>query len=278
MTGLLRLVFTDLDGSLLDHHDYGYAAAEPALTRLQDQGVPVIFVSSKTRAEIEMLRVELDNGHPFIVENGAAVFVPEGYFAQRPQGTVARDGYWICEHCPARSHWLQLLAVLREEFPGEFLGFDEAGEAGISAMTGLSPQAAALANCREYSEPVRWLGSDPRRDAFVQRLREHGANPLQGGRFLSVAGDCDKGRALMWLRSVYSAQTVSATVADLAVGDSGNDVAMLEAAAAALLVRSPAHPFPALQRRTGVYRTQQFGPAGWAEGVDAWLAGTANAN
>ncbi len=31
------LVFTDLDGSLLDHYDYGFAAARPALAALAER-------------------------------------------------------------------------------------------------------------------------------------------------------------------------------------------------------------------------------------------------
>lgn len=271
MSALLRLVFTDLDGTLLDHHDYGYAPALPTLALLARENVPVIPVTSKTRAEIEVLRAELGNTHPFIVENGAAVFIPEGYFARRPEGTTQRDGYWIHEASAPRSHWLQVLDRLAGEFAGDFRGFHEAGAAGIAAMTGLSPEAAALANSREYSEPVQWLGSDERRRAFIDRLRAAGANPLQGGRFLSVAGDVDKGRALFWLREAYRNNTPGATVVDLAAGDSGNDVAMLEAAGTALLIRSPVNPFPALARDSGVFFSTHHGPQGWAEGVEAWL-------
>ncbi|MEM1155897.1 MAG: mannosyl-3-phosphoglycerate phosphatase, partial [Pseudomonadota bacterium] len=59
---------------------------------------------------------------------------------------------------------------------------------------------------------------------------------------------------------------------DLAVGDSGNDIAMLEAAGTALLVRSPAHAFPTLNRVDKVIHSHHYGPAGWAEGVEIWLS------
>jgi mannosyl-3-phosphoglycerate phosphatase family protein len=267
-------VFTDLDGSLLDHDDYSYAAAAPTLALLDRLQVPVIPVTSKTRAEIEVLRTELANNHPFIVENGAAVFIPAGYFPQQPEGTASRDGYWVRESSAPRAHWLQVLANVADDFPGEFTGFHAAGPEKIAAMTGLSPAAAALANSREYSEPVQWLGTEQRKGEFIARLSESGANPLQGGRFLAVAGDCDKGRALAWLRGVYRSHAEGGVLVDLAAGDSGNDVAMLEAAGTALLIRSPAHPFPALARETGVYLTERCGPAGWADGVEAWLRRT----
>ncbi|MCE8458362.1 HAD-IIB family hydrolase, partial [Rhodovulum sulfidophilum] len=59
------LIFTDLDGTLLDHETYSHAEAAPALTALRAAGVPVILASSKTAAEIAPLRAELGlSAHP----------------------------------------------------------------------------------------------------------------------------------------------------------------------------------------------------------------------
>jgi hypothetical protein len=54
------LVFSDLDGSLLDIHTYEWQPAMPWLDRLQDNQVPVILCSSKTAAE--MLDIQQDLG------------------------------------------------------------------------------------------------------------------------------------------------------------------------------------------------------------------------
>jgi mannosyl-3-phosphoglycerate phosphatase len=267
------LVFTDLDGSLLDHHSYSYQDALPQLHALERAQVPVIPASSKTRVEIERLREELGNDHPFIVENGAAVFIPAGYFPAQPRDTVERDGYWIRELVPGRSHWLNLLQGLYGEFADEFDYFYRAGPAGIARMTGLSEERAREANTREYSEPVQWLGAASRREEFVDRLRSAGATTLQGGRFLAVSGNCDKGRALAWLREVYREQYPERQWHDLAIGDSRNDCAMLEVAETALVVRSTVHDYPPLERREGIIYSRGLGPAGWAEGVARWLHG-----
>ncbi len=265
-----RLVFTDLDGTLLDHDDYGYRDALPLLEELEQRGIPVVFVSSKTRAEIEQLRGELGNRHPFVVENGAAAFVPKGYFGASPPGTVERDGYHVIEWCPPRQRWLDELAALEAEYGDEFDSFSRAGVEGVQRMTGLEGEAAARACAREYSEPVLWLGTPEREQDFVTRLRGRGAEVLRGGRFFSVGGKSDKGRAVVWLRDQYRAARAG-EVEDLAAGDSANDVAMLEEAGTALLVRSPAHDFPSLGREGGVIRSTRCGPAGWAEGVARWL-------
>ena len=266
------LVFTDLDGSLLDHHSYSYQDALPQLRELEMRGIPVIPASSKTRLEIEHLRTELGNEHPFIVENGAAIFIPVGYFDVQPPATVERDGYWVCEMSPPRSRWLELLRDLEDQFSGDFDYFYRAGIEGIMRMTNLPRERAAEANSREYSEPVKWFGEEPQsKEAFLQRLHDGGARVLQGGRFLSVCGDCDKGSALRWLRQVYQQQQPDRPCHDLAVGDSGNDCAMLEAAETALLIRSTVHDLPLLQRTQGIICSADYGPAGWAQGVARWL-------
>jgi mannosyl-3-phosphoglycerate phosphatase family protein len=265
------LVFTDLDGSLLDHNSYSFEPARAMLDRLEALSIPVIPNTSKTRAELFSLRRALGNRHPFIVENGAAVFIPVGYFPERPARTVERDGFWVHQASRPRAEWLALLAQLEADFGEEYDSFHRAGVKGIVEMTGLGEDAARLANQREYSEPVRWLGSEDRRQAFIRALAAHGAKALQGGRFLAVSGDCDKGRALQWLSRVFADQAGVDRVDTLAIGDSGNDVAMLAAADTALLIRSPAHDFPALERGEGVIRSAAFGPEGWAEGVARWL-------
>lgn len=273
---MVRLVFSDLDGSLLDHYSYSYAAALPQMEALERAGIPLILVSSKTRAEILSLRDELANRHPFIVENGAAVFIPQQYFEEQPADTVDRDGYWVYEMAPPRTQWLTVLKELEGEFPGCFDSFHRAGVAGIMAMTGLSQEQATAANQREYSEPVRWL-ADPEREAlFVQRLQDAGATVARGGRFLAVAGLSDKGRALVWLRNCYQRAAGGAIVDDIAIGDSANDCPMLEAAGTALLIRSPVHDFPALDKREQVSHSSSCGPAGWAEGVARWLQSNSN--
>ncbi|AMX04510.1 mannosyl-3-phosphoglycerate phosphatase [Enterobacter asburiae] len=68
------LIFSDLDGSLLDIHTYEWQPAMPWLDRLMDNQVPVILCSSKTAAEMLDLQLDLGlEGLPFIAENGAVI-------------------------------------------------------------------------------------------------------------------------------------------------------------------------------------------------------------
>ena len=81
MTTPKLVIFTDLDGTLLDRDTYSFSPAKPALHLIRLKNIPLILSSSKTRAEIEIYRKQLENNHPFISENGGAVFIPKGYFS-----------------------------------------------------------------------------------------------------------------------------------------------------------------------------------------------------
>ena len=271
MSSPLFLVVTDLDGSLLDHHTYSYAPAQPALDLLEQLRIPVVLASSKTRAEMRALREELGNEHPLIVENGAAVLVPVHYFADPPEGCCERDGFWLKEFAPPRDTWQGLLSELRERFPDQFLDFARAGVDEIARMTGLPPDKAALANEREYSEPVQWRGNEVEREAFLKALHKAGARALQGGRFISVAGDSDKGQAWDWLRQCYSLAAGGAPVYDLALGDGHNDLPMLEIAHRAVVIPAPDRSPPQVRREQGVVSVSGVGPEAWTQGVQAWL-------
>ncbi len=265
------LLVTDLDGSLLDHHSYDFSPAQPLLEQLETLNIPVIPATSKTAAEVISLRTRINNRHPFIAENGAAIYIPEGYFNQLPGDTRARDGWQILEFSSSRHHWLEILDSIAPEFGREFRGFRAAGVDGIIALTGLDRKSAQLANQRDYSEPVAWLGDEARKSRFVAALRERGANVLQGGRFLSISGDCDKGRALRSLANLYRLNNPGTEFVTLAIGDSNNDIAMLESADYALVIKSDNHPAPVLKRQTGISYSATCGPGGWREGVMAWL-------
>ncbi|WP_417224058.1 HAD-IIB family hydrolase [Amphritea sp.] len=269
------LIFTDLDGSLLDHFSYRFDTAKPLLALLKTVKIPVIPVTSKTRAELSVLRQQLASEDPFVVENGAAIFIPVDYFSLPPSGCSIVDGFYCYSFSKPREHWLTLLAAQATEFAGEFETFTSLGVEGIKVCTGLSTEAASRANNREFSEPVKWLGSESRKSLFVTTLRRAGATVLQGGRFLHVTGGCNKGKALQWLYQQYrdsiSHEVGKSEFLTIAAGDSDNDVDMLQVADCPVLIRSPVQEPPVFEH-LNVYRTKQTGPDGWVEGV-SWFLG-----
>ena len=73
------VLFSDLDGTLLDHETYSFQDASEALELIKTKGIPLVLCTSKTREEIQHYRNLLDNRYPFISENGGGIFIPKNY-------------------------------------------------------------------------------------------------------------------------------------------------------------------------------------------------------
>ncbi len=267
MTEIPLLIYTDLDGTLLDHYSYDFSAAAPQLKRLRQCQVETILCTSKTYCEVVHLRERLNNTDPFIVENGAAVYFPKARFDLCPTGATSVSDYWRYALCPPRDHWLQLIDQYRTRFGHCFEQFSTMTNERVVALTGLTQAEAERAQRREFGEPLHWIGSEEELTEFCRTLIEQGASVLTGGRFVHVSGQADKGVAMTWLTQQLESQSHLKKIT-MGLGDSQNDVALLEACDYAVVVKSPAHPFPVLQRTTNLYYSQAFGPQGWVEGLE----------
>lgn len=261
------VVVTDLDGTLLDHHTYSYKPAVPALNALAELGIPVVLNSSKTRAEIRTLREQLSNRHPFIVENGAATFWESGYFpADGDSGNLQTYSAGL-----PRRQIVDALNELRKTRGYRFEGFSDWTEQQIATITGLDLESASRAAQREFSEPLLWEDTQERRKEFLQQLTERGLQGLQGGRFLSISGQYDKSSSLAFLRQQYEALNgLPCTI--VALGDSPNDIAMLDHAEIAVIISSPKSDQIVLTGPDRIIKTSQPGPDGWNAAIQEILA------
>ena len=70
------LIFTDLDGTLLDHKTYDYSQISEFINFITSKAL-VIPNSSKTYEEVKTLSDSLYLSSPFIVENGSAIYFPK---------------------------------------------------------------------------------------------------------------------------------------------------------------------------------------------------------
>jgi mannosyl-3-phosphoglycerate phosphatase len=266
------VVFTDLDGTLLDHDSYSFDAASETLALMRQARVPLILCSSKTRREIEYLRRRLDCSHPFVIENGAAVFIPLGYFPFTIAGTRRRDRYEVLEHGRPYKEVVEVLHRTAARFRAAVSSFSTMSVREVAEACSLSLSEAKRARCREYDEPFRLVGATAAaRDRFCRALSRAGLQCVRGGRFDHVTGCADKGTGVLALQSLY--RRAIGNVLTVGLGDSGNDLAMLRAVELPVIVRNPAAGATAsLRRQLPMARVSRFrGPAGWAETMDLIL-------
>ncbi len=256
------LVFTDLDGSLLDHDSYDWSAARPALARLQAAGIPVIAVSSKTLAELDALRASLPLSEQRVAENGAVI--ADGHHA--PQITP-----------PDYATLRELLADIAKQPGMHFTGFGDMTLEQVMANTGLPREDAALARRRLASEPLLWQGDEQALAGFKQTVDRLGLRWLRGGRFLHVLGNTDKGAAVRKIRDDYR-QCHKMPVTTIGLGDGDNDRDMLLAVDHPVIIRRKDGSHLSLDERPDALITDQPGPAGWNLAIQQLLDSLGVAN
>lgn len=261
------IVFTDLDGTLLDLVRYSFEDALPALDLVRAHGIPLILCSSKTRAEIAVYRQRMDNDYPFISENGGGIFIPQGCFAAPVEDSITLDDYQVVTlgipHAEIRHRFI----ALRERLGINVRGFTDMEVEEVAKLTGLACDEAALAKQRDFEEPFIFDGAP---DAgFLRAIEDAGLTWTQG-RVFHIMGQHDKGRAVRLLKALYEREF--GMIATIGLGDSLNDLPMLQSVDFPVLVQQEDGSFDARIDFAGLIRTQSPGPLGWNETMMQLLA------
>jgi mannosyl-3-phosphoglycerate phosphatase len=257
----MLLIITDLDGTLLDS-TYSFEPAHEALNLLSELKIPLVLCTSKTRAEVEACRSMLGNRHPFIVENGGALYIPELYFDRRIRAPVRRDGYAVIEFGAPYNDLVQCLAQAADETGCIVRGFHQMSVEEISRRCNMSVPFACLAKKREYDEPFEVLEGDGERlTAAIEKRKKRWT---RGGTFYHILGANDKAHCVSLLIHFYT--RIHKQVVTVGLGDGLNDAGFLNIVDIPMLLESPA--MDALQKTVprGI-SCRGGGPQAWNDAV-----------
>jgi mannosyl-3-phosphoglycerate phosphatase len=261
------LVFTDLDGTLLDEK-YSWRGAKSALAELRRLNVPLILCTSKTRAEVHEIRTALGNRDPYSVENGGLVVIPRGSPLAKVAGATGKRDliFQLGKNYP---DILKTLESLAKSSGVPIRGFHQMTTAELARDTGLTLRQARQALQRESSEPFRFLnGSDRKIRHFVQLAKKRGYEVQRGGRFWHLSAGSDKGHALQFLAALYEMAWQS-PIRVIAMGDAPNDLGMLANADIPILLASSSGEFDPHVTATvpHVRRVSRKSPDAWSRAV-----------
>ena len=254
----MLIIFTDLDGTLLGHESYLYDAARPALALIKDMGIPLVLVTSKTRAEVEAWRELFDNHDPFIVENGGALYMPRNYFPFRLRAPAYRDEYAVIEFGSPYDELVETLRAASSESQCRVIGFHDMSIQEVSRRCGVSMDLAVLAKRREYDEPFEIL--DPDADQLLKCIESRKKQWTRGGRFYHILGPNDKSHCVRLLTHFY--QRAFGAVTTVGLGDCPNDARFLKAVDIPIVIKS-AESSRLLARVPGARQPDLPGPEGW---------------
>jgi len=252
------LVVTDLDGTLMDHR-YDWSPAEPTIRRLQKRMIPVIPCTSKTAEEVRCFRTAVDLHDPYIVENGGAI-----------HGETAEGEPWQQALGPGWDELKPQLQVLSKALGQPLRALDELTDQEGQQLLGLSGEALHQAQRRRCSVPFVPPSSEARQRLEALATAE-GFTIVMGNRMGHLLGPgISKGKAL----AVLKQRLGLADAKVLALGDSPNDLPLLDVADLAVVVPGPEGPHPELAVHVEQGRfllAQAPHGVGWSEAVERLL-------
>ncbi len=264
-----RVIFTAVEGALLDSPSQSWSAAAEALEEIERRRVPLVLVSAGTRAEIEPLRRKMEHGHPFITESGGGLFIPDGYFSQRLEGAVRQGRYFCVAFGRPYADAVAAAEDLAEETGASIVGYSQMTAREIARNTGESVRQAELARQREFSERFFFAGSsEAALSKFESEARARGWDAIRGEPFWELRSGNDEGRALRHLMRLLR-DSLHTRLRSVAIGSRARDLPLLSAADHAVaLPRRGQELDPVLSSRlpNGIHG-EAPGAAGWNQAV-----------
>ena len=199
------IVFAGIDNVPLAI-DEGHRRLPALLATLADERIILVFCSFRARAEVEGFRQSIGVFHPFVCENGAAVFVPTRYFGSELHNARSVGGYEAIEFGLRYDLVVERLRRVADQYRLGIRGFADMSIEQVARECGLSLLDARLAKLREYGEPFRLLRPDHvAQRRMVSALESAGVWCTPHGAFLHAASVLGAGPAAAVLISLYKA-------------------------------------------------------------------------
>ena len=204
-------VVSDVDGTLMDH-SYDLTPAKETIKTLQKLSIPVILCTSKTAAEVRVIRNELNLTDPYIVENGAAIY---GETLERVNGEIILGiKYELLE---------EILNFISNEIDYKLTPLNNLTDQEATQLTGLEGNSLNLMRDRHWSMPFL---NPP---SFLEEkinicCKKFKVDVFKGNRMSHLLStNSNKGKAINALKEYSNIQNIEI----IGLGDSPNDLPLL---------------------------------------------------
>lgn len=268
------LVFTGLGGFVLDPEASAFREAIPALNLMRSLGVPLILTTDKTSKEAFRILTAINQSNPFIVESGAAIYIPEDALQVSYNYNNTVKGYRVVELGTGRETIVKMILRLREKNGFSVTGISELASTDAVKKGKIAADWVTSAQSREYSELVEFSGSPKDLQQFKGAIEGMQSRLYQSGDHYVITGDHDKGSAVRFLVQLYREEFSNRQIVTIGVGFNRSDTSLLHAVDHAVLIRRADGGFDEHVGRRGLRFTRNPGPIGWNEAVITLLTGS----
>ena len=258
------LVFTDLDSSFLNKNDFSFSNNLNITKQLINDGHFVVFNTSKTFIELENFFQKESFNLPFICENGGGIYAPKKYFNN---SSKIKNEYNIIFESKKIKKKINSIKNEIAKIYGKYLTFfNDLDDADKVNLSGLSINEIKLAKEREFSELIIWQSNSENLQKFREYLESHNLTIIKGGRFHHISNNINKGDAMLRLVNEYKKHYSSKNFITIAIGDSDNDLEMLNCADYPCIVKSSDNQnFVENIKSDNLFISNKKAPDGWSE-------------
>ena len=213
------IIFTDLDGSLLDRETFNFDSIKNYIFKLLKKEIFIIPNSSKTKKEIILFNKELKKNLPIICENGSAIYGLNSLNKNLPDNIIlSRDKD-------------EIYKIFKKSIPKKLqskcMFIHKMSEKKQVDIMGLKGKNLRLALKREYSIPFIFNDNKTQKMKLNKLISLSGLSLHEGGRVLNLCDKVSKALAMKKLVKIYKKIDTRKLII-IGVGDNYNDLEMLK--------------------------------------------------
>ena len=247
-------IVSDVDGTLMDH-SYDLSPAKTTIKILQNLKIPVILCTSKTAAEVEILRNEINLTDPYIVENGAAIY-----------GENTNGNKWEIILGEKYKSLEKVLINLSREVSYNLKPLNNLTDTEAFELTGLSGNSLTLMRDRHWSMP--FLNPPNEIENKLKTIcPKYKVNIFKGNRMSHLLSmNSNKGKAIKKLKDYF----LNYDVKIIGLGDSPNDLPLLKNSDYKIIIPGKKGPNKILLKELGDIKytlAKKPNGYGWSEEV-----------
>ena len=136
-------------------------------------------------------------------------------------------------------------------------------------MPYLNRNEIKLASEREFTELIIWQSNSENLQKLKEYLESHNLTIIKGGRFHHISNNINKSDAMLRLVNEYKKHYSSTNFITIAVGDSDNDLEMLNCADYPCIVKSSDNQnFVENIKSSNLFISNRKAPEGWSDCIE----------
>ncbi len=252
---LSTLIFTDLDGTLLNRDTFKFDSIKIFLNELKNKNFIIIPNSSKTEDEIIEFNNEANFKFPFISENGSIIHNLNFLSGEFPDKIILAK----------KIHEIQNIfdKNINQDLKSKCKVISNLTTPEQIQIFGLPENKLKQVFKRTCTIPIKFEGNNKEKFRLKNILLENGLDFKDGGRVLNLGDRINKGDAMkkiiFMLKNKFKFKPKT-----IAVGDNHNDIEMLKISDIPCLVKNDKFINKDLQIKNLII-SKQTAPEGWVE-------------